>query len=143
MPPVSTSCQMAPTFAATQQNRSNNAHIPTHQHSDPDQLIYLVLVLGLAEPHSAWPGQGSATSRSTWSYCIHQPGNVLMPERTYATAYDVPRLIAENAKLLAEVARLRAVEIAADNLIDDVRRRYPNEELRCRLMQALDKALNQ
>lgn len=38
----------------------------------------------------------------------------------------------------AEVDRLRD---AGQNLIDDVRRRYPGEELRCQYMRALDAAL--
>lgn len=40
--------------------------------------------------------------------------------------------------LECENARLRA---AGDNLIADVRRRYPGEELRCQYMRALDDAL--
>ena len=41
-------------------------------------------------------------------------------------------------QLEAENERLRE---AGQNLIDDVRKRYPNEELRCEFMIALDKAL--
>jgi hypothetical protein len=40
----------------------------------------------------------------------------------------------------AEAHALRAVKTAARALIDDVRRRYPGEELRCPLMRALDEA---
>ena len=45
----------------------------------------------------------------------------------------------------AEIDALRkerdALRAAAENLIADVRRRYPGEELRCPLMIALDAAL--
>ena len=34
-----------------------------------------------------------------------------------------------------------ALRVAAQALIDDVRRRYPGEELRCPFMLAIDKAL--
>jgi hypothetical protein len=43
------------------------------------------------------------------------------------------------AALEAEVARLRT---AARALLDDVRRRYPGEELRCPYMRALDEAIS-
>lgn len=36
-----------------------------------------------------------------------------------------------------------AIKIAAEALIADVRRRYPNEKLRCKYMIALDAALEQ
>jgi hypothetical protein len=38
--------------------------------------------------------------------------------------------------------RAASIEIAARALIDDVRRRYPGEDLRCPHMIALDKAVN-
>jgi hypothetical protein len=46
---------------------------------------------------------------------------------------------AEAAK--ARIDELEAVEAAAADLIADVRTRYPNEELRCKYMIALDAAL--
>ena len=44
---------------------------------------------------------------------------------------------------LAEIVekRIESLETAARNLIADVRRRYPGEELRCPYMRALDEAL--
>ena len=50
----------------------------------------------------------------------------------------VDALTVERDKLEADNAKLRA---AASNLIADVQRRYPGEELRCPYMIALDKAL--
>jgi len=50
----------------------------------------------------------------------------------------IAALGAERDALLADNAKLRA---AASNLIADVQRRYPGEELRCPYMIALDKAL--
>jgi hypothetical protein len=48
---------------------------------------------------------------------------------------------AELSRLKRELARLRVVRGCALALIDDVKRRYPNEELKCPYMKALDDAV--
>lgn len=46
---------------------------------------------------------------------------------------------AETASVLFdEVERLREIERAASDLLADVKRRYPGEDLRCPYMQKLD-----
>jgi hypothetical protein len=48
---------------------------------------------------------------------------------------------AELSRLKRELARLRVVRSCAEALIADVRKRYPNENLKCPFMKALDDAI--
>jgi hypothetical protein len=48
---------------------------------------------------------------------------------------------AELSRLKRELARLRVVRSCAEALIDDVRKRYPNENFKCPFMKALDDAI--
>ena len=56
---------------------------------------------------------------------------------------DAPPHRAANARRIARVPQLERIALAAAALIDDVRARYPGEELRCKYMIALDEALRE
>jgi hypothetical protein len=70
---------------------------------------------------------------------------ILPPYRARIEAQEMRiQILSRGVDELSEVRRSETIlAVAAGNLLDDVRRRHPGEDLRCPLMIALDAAVKQ